>query len=365
MKASEAMTKNVITMEAETTIAEAISKMRDNNIHTIPVVRDGKYVGILSNREILRRRSVQASSKIVHFAVPSPGISAEDELLAVAEKLHESGLIALPVLNKNKVTGIISRTDLMKHLDELFNARNLKCRDLLTENTESVDEKDSAESAVDKMRQANRSEIFVVDVSGKYRGFINFESASKEMFGFKEKISYGQYTSGKNAITITSGSIMYNLSPLSPDDPLQDAADLMVEKHLHSIPVVDENEKLIGSVDMDVIIDAAVGASKEDGVLVNISGLFPGDEDLYDTAYFLADKFIGKFHRITGHKNGTLNINVQRYKTEGSTKYSVRTRLISGRISMSVDQHDWNFGKCISQIFEDYEKRLKKLKEKN
>ena len=34
MKASEAMTKNVITMEAETTIAEAISKMRDKNIHT-------------------------------------------------------------------------------------------------------------------------------------------------------------------------------------------------------------------------------------------------------------------------------------------------------------------------------------------
>ena len=46
------------------------------------------------------------------------------------------------------------------------------------------------------------------------------------------------------------------------------------------------------TVDMDVIIDAAVGASKEDGILVNISGLFPGDEDLYDTAYFLADKFI-------------------------------------------------------------------------
>ncbi len=365
MKVFEAMTKKVITLDVETNISEALAKMRDNNIHTIPLVKNGKYVSVLSYREILRRRSIQPSSKVLHFSVPSPGLEQDWDLMDAARKLQESGLLALPVLKKEKVTGILSRTDLMQHLGEIFNIRNLSCGDLMTADPERVMDSDSVESAVDKMRGQSSSEIPCIDETGKYTGLVRLEDTTKETVSSGQKLRSGQYPSRRKVGPITCGSVARVMTPLRMENKLEEASDLMSKERVHVAPIVDSTQKLVGIVDMNVIVDAVAGSSGTDGVLVNLSGLEPGEEDLYDVAYFLADKFLQRFHRLTGLKNGTLNINVQKYKGEGRTKYSVRTRLLSGRISMAVDSHSWNFAECISEIFDDYEKRLTKKKERS
>jgi len=55
IKASEAMTPNVITVSEETTVAEAARQMLQSHIHRLLVVdRDGTPVGILSTTDIIR-----------------------------------------------------------------------------------------------------------------------------------------------------------------------------------------------------------------------------------------------------------------------------------------------------------------------
>jgi len=49
----EIMNKNVISVEEKTTIAEASSIMAKNNINRIPVIKDGKLVGIVSRGDII------------------------------------------------------------------------------------------------------------------------------------------------------------------------------------------------------------------------------------------------------------------------------------------------------------------------
>lgn len=364
MKANEIMTKNVITMDENTVITEAIAKMRDNSIQTIPILREGRYIGVLTYREILKRHSIQPNAKVVHFTVPSPGLSEEESVESVAKSLIESGLLALPVLKKDKIIGIVSRTDIIEHLPELFNIRNLTCSDLMISDPDMVHENDSVNTAIEKMRSADLTEIPLVDGSGRYTGILKMDDATREMVGRKKGIKFGQFTSTKEPVNIVCSSLLTELEALKEDAPLEKSASLMTESHVHITPIVDDENKLTGIVEMNTIINFIAGSSSSEGLLVNISGLEPGEEDLYEIVYFLADKFLTRYHKLTGHKNGTLNINVQKYKTEGKTKYSVRTMLLSGRITMSMDSHDWNFGKCISDIFDGYEKRLAKLKEK-
>ena len=66
MKAMEIMTRDVISLDENTVITEAIAKMRDNSVQTVPILRNGKYLGVLTYREILKRHSIRPPQK-THF----------------------------------------------------------------------------------------------------------------------------------------------------------------------------------------------------------------------------------------------------------------------------------------------------------
>ncbi len=54
IKASEAMTRDPVTVGPETGVDEIASIMVNKSIHTIPVVEGGKLVGIIGKEDILR-----------------------------------------------------------------------------------------------------------------------------------------------------------------------------------------------------------------------------------------------------------------------------------------------------------------------
>jgi CBS domain-containing protein len=55
MNASDVMTRNVITVGRETSVADAIRLMLDNHFSGLPVLDNGKIVGILTEGDLLRR----------------------------------------------------------------------------------------------------------------------------------------------------------------------------------------------------------------------------------------------------------------------------------------------------------------------
>jgi len=51
---ADAMTPNPITVQPDTTIETVAALMVDNNFHTLPVVLDGRLVGIIGKEDVLR-----------------------------------------------------------------------------------------------------------------------------------------------------------------------------------------------------------------------------------------------------------------------------------------------------------------------
>ena len=48
------MIKNPLTISPDATIIEAMSKMRDNKIGCLPVVKNGELIGIITEMDFLR-----------------------------------------------------------------------------------------------------------------------------------------------------------------------------------------------------------------------------------------------------------------------------------------------------------------------
>jgi CBS domain-containing protein len=127
MKISAILAKKgtrVFTITPEITLKQATLQLREHKIGALPVVdSDGRAIGILSERDIVRRaaqdddvlqRTVgEVMTRDVVYGTP------QDDLTAVLATMTERRFRHLPVIEHGQLIGIISIGDLIKaQLDE-------------------------------------------------------------------------------------------------------------------------------------------------------------------------------------------------------------------------------------------------------
>ena len=124
----ELANKKIITVSSEDRVIHARRIMVDENIARLPVLNDGKLVGIISDNEIafafanlkssfpLGRQKHQLEELLVEEVMKKtviwiqPSVSASE----AASIMLKNNLGALPLVENEKIVGIISRTDLLK-----------------------------------------------------------------------------------------------------------------------------------------------------------------------------------------------------------------------------------------------------------
>jgi CBS domain-containing protein len=133
IKAKELMNMSVITIGKDEDIYEAMRMMALNNITGLPVVDDeGTLVGIITEKDVLVLLCNSLEDTTIHRPVGKVGdfmtrnvvcFEPQDRLRDIAECLSINSFRRVPILDKGKLVGIISRRDVIRHI------RDLKQRD--------------------------------------------------------------------------------------------------------------------------------------------------------------------------------------------------------------------------------------------
>jgi len=130
MLVSEWMTPDPQTVSADTPVMEAMQRLREGGYRRLPVTRDGKLIGIVTDRDLKEATPSKATtlsiyelnyllSKLrVKDVMKSPVITvrAEDPIEQAALLMEEHRVSGLPVLDGNALVGILTITDLMRAL---------------------------------------------------------------------------------------------------------------------------------------------------------------------------------------------------------------------------------------------------------
>lgn len=125
MRATRVMTKNVTCVPPELTLERAWYLMQDLRVRHLPVVFEGKLVGILSDRDLLRRAlpvdAVQLSfppSAVGEAMTPHP-VTAPPTTnvpkLAALMLQHRIGSVPI-VSARDELIGLVTSTDLLELL---------------------------------------------------------------------------------------------------------------------------------------------------------------------------------------------------------------------------------------------------------
>jgi acetoin utilization protein AcuB len=122
------MTTNLITVDIQTPILEALEIMKHNKVKRLPVTKSGKFVGLVSRNMIRDASPSEATSLSVHelnyilfkmtvgyLMVKKPITVSPD--LPVEEAIWlgiQHGVGALPVMEENTLVGIITESDISR-----------------------------------------------------------------------------------------------------------------------------------------------------------------------------------------------------------------------------------------------------------
>jgi CBS domain-containing protein len=130
---AEWMTTPVITVEPHTPLKQAHEIMRDSAIRRLPVVKNGRLVGIVTIGDVREAEPSDATSLSVwelnylwdqltveqvmtHNVIT---VKAEDSILEAARLMLEHKISGLPVVNaQGTIAGILTESDIFKMLVE-------------------------------------------------------------------------------------------------------------------------------------------------------------------------------------------------------------------------------------------------------
>ena len=115
------MTKDIVTIDGDRTALEAAKMMTDRGISSLFVLEEGTTKGIVTERDFIKKicakeldvsqiKVSEIMSKILTTAKP------ETPIEVAVQRMVNHKVRRLPVMDGDKVVGIITVTDLAKHL---------------------------------------------------------------------------------------------------------------------------------------------------------------------------------------------------------------------------------------------------------
>ena len=116
------MTTDVISVKKNTPIGDAVDLLVENNVTGLPVVDDDmNLVGIISEKDMLSLLSEpESSAGKVEDYMTKDAVSFEqgEDLIAICECLVNNNFRRVPIVDDGRLVGIVSRRDIIKYILE-------------------------------------------------------------------------------------------------------------------------------------------------------------------------------------------------------------------------------------------------------
>jgi len=279
---ADVMTPAPIVVEVPGTRSDAINAMVRNKLTGLPVVRasDGMLMGVVSRRDIFRNFEEDQLSLIMKKGciTISPDATVEEAARIFSSKrIHR-----LPVVEDGKLVGIITPTDLLRLIKDM--KTSMTAEDVIRTTCVTAYEGDPLTYTIPAMRVSDVSACPVLDAQGKLVGIITdrdlFNDQLKDPAVLKQLgiEDVGNLSGYRNVLPLfySASSEKYMTEDMKVSDfmiknpvtvfrktNLADVAKAMVNNDFGQMPVHGTKDELVGMIfDVDVLC-ALVGKADE------------------------------------------------------------------------------------------------------
>jgi len=357
------MSTELVTASPDETLGDVLGKMKSNDIHELPVLDRKKLVGVVTMRELMRRRNLPPNTKVSTVLEKPPEITPETPLPEAAEKMISAGFRAVPVVKGKGLIGIISRSDIVRALVETRALEGVRVSEFMTPNPQAVAEDEAVDQAVQIMRSLGERSVPVVDKNRHLRGVVGLKDVVDLCAQPKVREQYGDHAGREEKVVLEVKSVMrYPPLTVRPEADVHRAAELMAKNHVSSV-IVTENDEPVGIITSQDLMAFLAGLREREQLFVEVGGLEDEPKDTYDEIYEVIQKEMRRIAPLVQPR--TLAIHFQKYKPEGDRwKYSLRMRFTTSHRIYYAHEFDWDLRVALTKLLDTLYKRIIKEKER-
>ncbi len=176
------MKKDVITIDAHASVIDAVHLLKEKGIRRLPVLKNGKLVGIVTDRDlkdftpskattldIYELRYLLSKANVEEAMTPNPiTVPPDVPIENVALIMHDKKISGLPVMDGEDLVGIITESDVFEVLVALTGVKQGGVRICLP----IEDRSGSAKEVADILRKhGGKIEAILINYEGVAPGF--------------------------------------------------------------------------------------------------------------------------------------------------------------------------------------------------
>ena len=125
LKVRDVMVREVITMDENSTVKEAVDNMNEFQIGSLIVLEKGKAKGIVTERDFLRRVIAEAkdvtNTKVKEImTTPLVVVEPSTDLEEAMKLMFQNKIKKLAVVDANKLVGIVTLTDIARFQPQMI-----------------------------------------------------------------------------------------------------------------------------------------------------------------------------------------------------------------------------------------------------
>jgi len=125
IKMRDIMVSEVITTKRDSTLEEAVKLMNDHEIGCLIVTDNGKPIGILTERDLLKRilaRSQDLKRIRVEEVMSAPLVSVEPNVQVgdASRLMFQKNIKKMPIIKKGELLGLVTLTDILRIQPQLI-----------------------------------------------------------------------------------------------------------------------------------------------------------------------------------------------------------------------------------------------------
>lgn len=276
---ADVMTAAPIVVEVPGSRSDAINIMVRNGLTGLPVIRatDGKLVGVVSRRDIFRNFEEDQLSLVMKRECIT--IGPDDPIEKAAEIFSTLRIHRLPVVEDGRLIGIVTPTDLLRLVRDM--KTTMLAEDVIRTTCVTAWEGEPLSYTIPAMRVSDVPAVPVLDSVGKFVGILTdrdlFSDQVKDSDALKELgiADIGNMSGARNVLPlfysatdkylndsrIVKDVMVRNPYSVFKKTNLSEVAKAMISNDYGQVPVHGNKDELLGMIyDVDVL--CAITGSK-------------------------------------------------------------------------------------------------------
>lgn len=314
------------------------------------VMRNKKYAGIVDDWTITSS-AAEHTAKVGAVTVRAPVVTRKTSLLNICRLFSSGPYRALPVIEEDRLLGVLSRSDVLSMLIDAGLLEKEKVEEKMDRKVPKIEAKAHLGKAKSKMQGNQYGKLAVVE-EGKLVGVLTAYDFAAFLSKPKDKLPFRREKVRLEEVEV--GSVMReDVYTIKPDASLKESAREMIEKDVAAL-IVERDGKPVGIISARHLLSSLV---EPEAVKLEISGVGEKERLFAEDIREECRRFLNKLKKSSDVKE--MWVHFKKY----GRKHSIHGGVRVGRASYSASSFGWDLRSALKAFLDELGKMVQKSKE--